>query len=455
MVCALVLSHIRAAMSQAYTRDITPAALAATSPPPPALPPVDEHPAEAPPQQTPSPAPAHQAEPMPEVGDEVEPPIHNCKTHFSMLHLSESAMGRFDSVDPGRFADMVSHAERRLAPFVEWIVAPTDPVAWATFIGATVCMNQLDAADKVLYLWTTCTASESLNPERFARPYKYAPSYDKHDFENTVQQLFGGAPDDHAGSARASSNKSDTSTAPTTLFGRHPSLLMAFDGRRPATTRAMTAALGKMVKNAGAGSNYPSVFRLMHSNAEFHETSHRSYRGDARHTLCPEPLESAVMCFGTGYKVRPTSRKYLDLPGTNRTRGFNNVPLKPPTGVRVAWSKRCSVLAGCSKGLGGDADDIDWIHDDAIPAGQAACGDDEIPTTPLDSEGCDLFPWEHPEILNRELINCFDPKAIIHFQAGSGTWALAAAIAIAEMMLDSAGLLHTLSSAARPSWHTS
>ena len=51
---------------------------------------------------------------------------------------------------------------------------------------------------------------------------------------------------------------------------------------------------------------------------------------------------------------------------------------------------------------------------------------DELKNVPLDTEACELYPWEHPEILARELINMFDPKLIVH-NAGSGTWGLACA----------------------------
>ena len=40
---------------------------------------------------------------------------------------------------------------------------------------------------------------------------------------------------------------------------------------------------------------------------------------------------------------------------------------------------------------------------------------------------CDVFPWEHSELLCRELVNSFDPKIIVDFAAGSGLLALASA----------------------------
>ena len=80
-----------------------------------------------------------------------------------------------------------------------------------------------------------------------------------------------------------------------------------------------------MTKASGGKIKTPVPFRLMHSNIEF--AHGRNLRGSASATV-PDPLETLTICMNTAFKVRPVARKFLDLPGTNRTRGLNSVPLK-------------------------------------------------------------------------------------------------------------------------------
>ena len=39
---------------------------------------------------------------------------------------------------------------------------------------------------------------------------------------------------------------------------------------------------------------------------------------------------------------------------------------------------------------------------------------------------CDLYPWEHNELVCRELLNCFDVKTVVHYNTNC-SWPLACA----------------------------
>ena len=66
------------------------------------------------------------------------------------------------------------------------------------------------------------------------------------------------------------------------------------------------------------------------------------------------------------------------------------------------------------------ADDEAMSDADKTEPATAAAEDD------INSKTCDLFPWEHHELVARELLNCFDVKTVIHYNTGC-TWALACA----------------------------
>ena len=204
----------------------------------------------------------------------------------------------------------------------------------------------------------------------------------------------------------------------------------------------------KAAKAAGSGIQSPFPFRLMHSNAEF---SHgRNLRGAGHRpgaATVPEPLETLTIVMGASFKVRPVARKFLDLPGTNRTRGLNNVPLMTMD-VGVTWARRCEILQGSSKTAPVDEEVPDWMDDDE-DAGKTGEGEDEDKAD--DDEGktgdgegetgenegedevkkdggktCDLYPWEHNEFVCRELLNCFGAKTVVHYNTNC-SWPLACA----------------------------
>ena len=65
-------------------------------------------------------------EPQPDL-DEAQD--KNSAVHFPLLRFSEAAQARLDSVEPARFAAMVSHAERRISPWVDIKIPQSDTAA--------------------------------------------------------------------------------------------------------------------------------------------------------------------------------------------------------------------------------------------------------------------------------------------------------------------------------------
>jgi len=213
------------------------------------------------------------------------------------------------------------------------------------------------------------------------------------------------------------------------FFMKHPSIFIVSDGRRAASHRAITSALLKASKTTHGEVGPPTPFRLMHTNAEFSKNKFAALRnhGNCMNATVPEPLETLSICANKKFKVQPVARKYLDLPGSNRTRGFNNVPLKNAD-VSTSWAQRCEILAGSSKAAPMDEEQADWMvpadqDDEAMPSADDATAAAE---EDIASKTCDLFPWEHHELVARELLNCFDVKTVIHYNTGC-TWALACA----------------------------
>ena len=58
----------------------------------------------------------------------------------------------------------------------------------------------------------------------------------------------------------------------------------------------------------------------------------------------PEPLETVHCVISKNYRMDKVGRKFIDLPGTNNTRGLNSVPLTMPDefDINVLYSHKTS-----------------------------------------------------------------------------------------------------------------
>ena len=242
----------------------------------------------------------------PEQQPDPEPPEpesnNNSLVHVPLLRFTEVARARLDSVEPKRFAAMASHAERRISPWVDIKIRPSDPAAIPEYIKAAPAVQQMEKTDNIMHVWCAGTGAESVHPARLQRPYKYTVALDKTSLENAIVQVTG-----------AADKKDDTKTQEAaykaSLFASHPSVFVISDGRRPSSTKTIMSTVTKAARAAGAGMKIPFPFRLMHSNAEF---SHgRNLRGAGHRpgaATVPEPLETLTIVMGTSFKVRPVAR---------------------------------------------------------------------------------------------------------------------------------------------------
>ena len=62
------------------------------------------------------------------------------------------------------------------------------------------------------------------------------------------------------------------------------------------------------------------------------------------------------------------------------------------------------------------------METDAVDAQEDEVEDEDVAA----DEGCELYPWEHHELVCRELLNCFDAKTVVHYNTGC-SWPLACA----------------------------
>ena len=351
-------------------------------------------------------------------------PTKNSVVHFPLLSFSEAAVARFESVEAKRFAAIVLHAEQRIKPYIDIKIIPSDPAAIQEYINGAFAVQQMDGKEKMMHVFCAGTGAESVHHTRATRPHKYTPPLDKTALDNAIAQVTGAA---------------DKETYATSLFAKHPSVFVISDGRRPSSSKTIASSVAKAKKAAAGGILEPVSFRLMHSNAEFAHARNLRQRGKLRvgrhRATVPEPLETLTIVMGSDFAVKPAARKYLDLPGTNRTRGLNNVPLRTSE-FGVTWGTRCKILAGSSKNPPVDEGVPDWMdvddegnENEGVEEGTA--DDDQHKTGEgeedvVEDKHCDLFPWEHHELVCREMINCFPVKTVVHHNANV-SWPLACA----------------------------
>ena len=169
-------------------------------------------------------APEEQPDP-----EQPEPePNKNSLVHFPLLRFTEAARARLDSVEPRRFAAMVSHAERRISPWVDIKIRPSDPAAIPEYIKAAPAGQQMEKTDKIVHVWCAGTGAESLHLARLKRPYKYTVALDKTSLENAFVQVTGAADkkDDPKHRRRrirqASSRRTQASSSSLTAADRAP-----------------------------------------------------------------------------------------------------------------------------------------------------------------------------------------------------------------------------------------
>ena len=166
--------------------------------------------------------------------------------------------------------------------------------------------------------------------------------------------------------------------------------------------------------------------RLMYSNKEF------------KGSVPPEPLETATQVFSKNFQVSVRGRKFIDLPGTNQTRGLNSIPFHDEFSIQVRYWFKIAVLGGHGEADDGKdvAVDLDFL-DDADADSNTECLNDG-PADPAIAElaasdqlrmelPVRVFPWSFVEKVPREFLNMYNPTGVVLFGGGAGSWIVACA----------------------------
>ena len=363
--------------------------------------------------------PSEEEEPMPndDADDDVREvqPESNAVNYFPHLVLPHPIVDVLNSVEPSRFDSMVSHARLRWNKFIELLRTPSDSTQWGKAMLSTQLLQTAGPKDRISFVYDSKTMSDSLIPDRIVRPFKHPSSFQIREFQDITAGLFGDVEDDP---------ESRMTTSPFMWKGS-ASMFQVFDGRRPAATSKIGSHLNKVLKHVAnfRGSNVP--LRLMYSNKEF------------RGSVPPEPLETATQIVSKNFQVKVRGRKFIDLPGTNQTRGLNSIPFQDEFSIQVRYWFKTAVLGGY-----GGADDGKDVEVDMDFLGDAGDGDIEclnegfVDAATAEAAANDgarmdlpvrIFPWSFIERVPREFLNMYQPTGVLLFGGGSGSWIVACA----------------------------
>lgn len=200
------------------------------------------------------------------------------------------------------------------------------------------------------------------------------------------------------------------------LFGSPcATMLLLADGRRPSACQRMQTLMNKFTKGGMCGPQMP--FRVMYSNKEFAETKQSP----------PEPMETLLLAFSSDYKVPRRNRRWIDLPGNNRARGLNSVPLRSSgdMDVQVKFGFKQRILGG--EGSDGRAEGHFALGGLFGEDEEEEPENSEVQEPDLDGHAVQIFPWEASELLSLELLHMYAPSATVALGSGGGVWSLAAA----------------------------
>lgn len=109
---------------------------------------------------------------------------------------------------------------------------------------------------------------------------------------------------------------------------------MCFDGRQLRAGTTMVKELAKATAGLATTRSTRRVvtmLRLMHHNNEFNPRMYAAarYVKSAMNNSLPDPLENAFMVIGNDPSaLELRDRKFLDVPGSNRGRGWQHLPIK-------------------------------------------------------------------------------------------------------------------------------
>ncbi len=356
--------------------------------------------------------------------------------HFKTITLGSVLQDKLGKVETATLQSMLEQARLRVASYVEIRVRPATAPALRAVVQDALIFKQCAGAPQRRILWSyDCKCATEVTGKHV---YKVLPQLDEKDFQMCMEALLGETGVDA---------RSDSSLF---RFAEEDALdlLLLFDGRRAATSGKLSTYLRKALRGESRHFPCPNVtapIRLMHRDEPLRGNLQMRRAGkDAVHHVLPEPLETMHLVYCRSFRLPVKDRAFLDLPGTNRTRGLNNIPPRVPpeqSGGVAAGAKKAILGLPAGSGLEADAggvDDMFLTGDEGAGNKQAASADQDAGNEQATDSGeedgagpCPLFCWEQSELLWRELINMYRPRGsiggLVDFTAGSGIAALAAA----------------------------
>jgi hypothetical protein len=357
------------------------------------------------------------------------PPPHPADVFFPLLQVGRVMMDKLRKVDATMLQGMIEHATMRVATYVELKVRPADNTKLAASVQEFSLIQQAKDADDRRIIWSYDAKCwmDATNLDMVRYGYRQLAEFDDRDFTGVCDALFG--------------SKENPARFDECLFRVRDAtandLLIVFDGRRPTTLEKVDKITKASLKGTTPcfAAKLCMPVRMMHTNVQFTATSNlggmRRSSGDAVHTSLPDPLESFLLVFCKSFRLPVVARQFIDLPGTSRTRGLNQVPPRDPVEMTAGVTvKQKRAMLGDVRHAAEEADAAAFdIFEDTEAAAEPPLQPDASQGDSIESCVVPLFTWENSEILWRELLNMYRPKGsvggVVDFTVGSGMAALA------------------------------
>ena len=244
----------------------------------------------------------------------------NTERHFAVLSLSACLTDKFNAVPPDAFDEMMRAGKQRHDTYVELRLRPDDPSQWPHAVMTSTVLRTAGPQDRTMFT----TDPKNMDGGR-SKPGSRLPAIRFGDLEEQLHCLFG----DPAKKPEERAKKKAFNVASSN------DMFLAFDARNHGKFAKVLTAVKKMVKDLeGFYQKCPyALFRLSHTNAEFAAGAPlASKHAGSTFRFLPDPVETITMVFSKSFKLTPTARLHLDLPGDNHCKGINSVPLLPGVG---------------------------------------------------------------------------------------------------------------------------
>ena len=161
-----------------------------------------------------------------------------------------------------------------------------------------------------------------------------------------------------------------------------------------------------------------ALFPPPFSDTRFTDAGYASLRARPQtigHTVfLPDPMETMFVIQTKVGSTPVTSRRFVDLPGTNVMRGLSGLSLKSPEEHHIFVAKPVAEMI--CKNMGSAIDEVTSELDSGDPE---ESGDAK--------HGTPLWPFSSGIDLCREMLNLYStgPTALVNFTGGFGQWELA------------------------------